>query len=81
MGARFKLKTKAELRTEVLQKAEALDKAEGWIFLKRFKNKTELAMYANDPENIADLEYRYPFETFRRKLDIDNLYLAVVRRR
>jgi hypothetical protein len=67
-------------KTALLAKSEALDKAEGWKILERFKNKAALAIYAGDPNKLADLEYRYPLETYRRKLDLDNCYLAVLRK-
>ncbi len=60
--------------------AEEVDKAEGWVILKRFKSPGVLAAFANDPNNIADLEFRYPLRNYRRKLDIHNLYMAVLRR-
>ena len=61
-------------------KSEVLDKAEGWKIIERFKNKAALAVYTSDPNKLADLEYRYPLETYRRKLDLDNCYLAVLRK-
>lgn len=68
------------IRQNLIARSEEIDKQEGWIILKRFKNKTELAAYANDADNLADLEYRYPLKTYRRKIDLDNLYMAVLRR-
>jgi len=68
------------IRQNMLVRSEDKDKSEGWKILRRFKNRTELAAYANDADNLADLEYQYPLKTYRRKLDIDNLYLAVLRR-
>jgi hypothetical protein len=59
---------------------EEWDKAEGWLVLRKFKNKAALAAFANDPNEIADLEFKYPIATWRRKLDLDNKYLAVLRR-
>jgi hypothetical protein len=39
-----------------------------------------MAMFVNDPDNLAELEYRYPYESYRRKLDIDEKYVAVLKR-
>jgi hypothetical protein len=39
-----------------------------------------MAMWVNNPDNIADLDYRYPIESYRRKLDIDRNYIAVLKK-
>ena len=62
------------------QDREVLDKAEGWSIIRRFKNKAGLAVFANNPAELADLEYRYPLITYRRKLDLDRCYLAILQR-
>ena len=59
---------------------EELDNADGWFIYRRFRNKTEMALFVNEPGNIVDLDYRYPIENYRRKLDIDKHYIALLRR-
>ena len=59
---------------------EELDNADGWFIYRRFRNKTEMALFVNEPGNIVDLDCRYPIEIYRRKLDIDNNYIALLRR-
>jgi hypothetical protein len=59
---------------------EELDHDDGWFIYRRFRNKTEMAVFVNDPNNIVDLDYRYPIENYRRKLDIDKHYIALLRR-
>jgi hypothetical protein len=60
--------------------AEELDNADGWFIYRRFRTKPEMVVFVNDPGNIADLDYRYPLDNYRRKLDIDNKYIALLRR-
>jgi hypothetical protein len=59
---------------------EELDNADGWAIIYRFRTKSEMAMFVNNPDNIAEIEYRYPLDNYRRKLDIDNKYIAILRR-
>lgn len=66
--------------TQIPKTSAELDKAEGWIILRRFKTKVALAAYANDPSELADLEFKYPLRNYRRKLDLHNLYVAVLHR-
>ena len=63
-----------------LKTSEELDSEEGWWIIQRFKTKTQLAVFVNNPDNLADLEYRYPLANYRRKLDLDRHYIAVIRR-
>lgn len=63
-----------------LKTPEELDSEEGWSIIYRFKTKTEMAVFVNSPDSIAELEYRYPYDTYRRKLDIDRKYIAILRR-
>jgi hypothetical protein len=59
---------------------EELDHDDGWFIYRRFRNKTEMALFVNEPGNIVDLDCSYPIEIYRRKLDIDNNYIALLRR-
>jgi hypothetical protein len=59
---------------------EELDHADGWFIYRRFRTKTDMAVFVNDPGNLAELEMRYPLVDYRRKLDIDNKYIAMLRR-
>lgn len=77
MATRYKREPRKDLR---IITAEDMDSAEGWFILRKFKSKAALAMWVNNPDNIADLEYRYPLHNYRRKLDLDSLYVAVLRR-
>jgi hypothetical protein len=79
MGTSFKKLPELE-KPSWLKTSEELDAEEGWAVLYRFKTKTEMAMFVNNPDNIAELEYRYPYDVYRRKLDIDKNYIAVLRR-
>ena len=80
MGRRSRQVPQAEGRSPIFRTAEELDVAEGWWIIHRFKTKTAMAMWVNNPDNIADLDYRYPIESYRRKLDIDRNYIAVLRK-
>ena len=67
-------------KAAVCAKVEAIDKATGWTIVRRFKNKAELAIFVNNPDKIADIDFQYPLYNYRRKLDLDNCYLAVIRK-
>lgn len=71
---------KQEEKPQWLKTPEELDSEEGWWIINRFKTKTQLAVFVNNPDNLADLEYRYPLANYRRKLDLDRHYIAVIRR-
>ena len=79
MGNRFR-KTPELEKPAWMKTPEELDSEEGWSIIYRFKTKTEMAVFVNNPENTAELEYRYPYDNYRRKLDIDRKYIAVLRR-
>jgi hypothetical protein len=80
MGARTRyLQSKAREETS-FKTIEDIDKEEGWSIIRRFKNKAEMARFVNDPNNIADLDYNYPLYNYRRKLDLDRHYIAVLRK-
>jgi hypothetical protein len=79
MGSRF-IKTPEPEKPAWLKTAEELDSEEGWSVIYRFRTKMAMAMFVNDPDNLAELEYRYPYESYRRKLDIDEKYVAVLKR-
>ena len=64
----------------VFKTVEDIDREQGWIILLKFKTKTSMAAWVNNLDNIADLEFRYPLRSYRRKLDIDKNYIAVLRR-
>ena len=76
---RYARKTQ-EKKPQWLKTPEELDSEEGWWIIQRFKTKTQLAMFVNNPDSIADLEYRYPLASYRRKLDLDKHYIAVLKR-
>lgn len=78
MGRRSR-KTQEE-KPKWLKTPEELDSEEGWWILHRFKTKTQMAMWVNNSDNLADLEFRYPLHNYRRKLDIDRNYIAVLRK-
>jgi hypothetical protein len=69
-----------EEKPKWLMTTEELDHADGWFIYRRFRTKTEMAVFVNDLGNIAELEMRYPRDNYRRKLDIDNKYIAILRR-
>jgi hypothetical protein len=69
-----------EEKPKWLMTTEELDHADGWFIYRRFRTKTEMAVFVNDLGNIAELEMRYPLDNYRRKLDIDNKYIAILRR-
>jgi hypothetical protein len=79
MGNRFR-KTPELQKPAWLKTSEELDSEEGWCTIYRFRTKTEMAVFVNNPECIAELEYRYPYDNYRRKLDINSKYIAVLRR-
>lgn len=70
----------SEEKPRWLMTTEELDHADGWFIYRRFRTKAEMAVFVNDPGNIAELEMRYPLTDYRRKLDIDNKYIAILRR-
>jgi hypothetical protein len=69
-----------EEKPKWLMTTEELDHADGWIIYRRFRTKAEMAVFVNDPGNLSELEMRYPLDNYRRKLDIDNKYIAILRR-
>lgn len=71
-----------ELRAEhaFANTREEIDKADGWTIIKRFKSKSLLAMYAANADEMADLEFKYPLRNYRRKLDLDKMYVAIKRK-
>lgn len=75
-----RIKNDSDKKPAYLRTQEELDIEEGWLILYRFRTKADMAAFVNDPDKISDLEYRYPLHNYRRKLDIDKNYIAVLRR-
>jgi hypothetical protein len=80
MGARTKYYQDKARAEKIFKTVEDLDAEQGWIILNKFKTKTAMAVWVSNPDNLADLEFRYPLRIYRRKLDIDRNYIAVLRK-
>lgn len=60
----------------IMTQEEAKD---GWTIIKIFDTKTALSCWAGNTDNMVWLEMTYPKDIWRRKIDIDQAYIAVRR--
>lgn len=56
------------------------EKSDGWHIVKYFPSKTHLSAWSANQMNMVALEKKYPPAQWRRKMDIDQCFIAVKRK-